>query len=110
MTATEAHANLPGQQLSSIFETRRAIEEARPANERSWTGLETLVTALEALGERRPVTMRVETHEVLFIPTIERALGQIEPPIPDTTVVHTAGRPMWTPRIVVIDESRALLR
>lgn len=49
---------------------------------------------------------RVVGHD----PSIERALDQIEPPNPDTTVVHTAGRPMWTPRIEVIDESRDLLR
>lgn len=49
---------------------------------------------------------RVVGHD----PLIERALDQIEPPNPDTTVVHTAGRPMWTPRIEVIDESRDLLR
>ena len=38
--------------------------------------------------------------------SIERALDQIAPPDPDTTVVHTAGRPMWTPRIEIVDESR----
>jgi hypothetical protein len=45
---------------------------------------------------------RVVSHD----PSIERALDQIEPPDPDTTVVHTAGRPLWTPRIEIVDESR----
>ena len=39
-------------------------------------------------------------------PSIERALEQIEPPDPDTTVLHTAGRPLWTPRMEIVDESR----
>jgi len=49
---------------------------------------------------------RVVSHA----PSIERALDQIEPPNPDTTVVHTAGRPMWTPRIEIVDESRDIVR
>jgi hypothetical protein len=39
--------------------------------------------------------------------SIERALDQIDPPNPDTTVVHTARHPLWTPRIEIVDESRA---
>jgi len=49
---------------------------------------------------------RVVSHD----DSIERALDQIDPPNPDTTVVHTSGRPLWTPRIEIIDESRDLLR
>src|SRR5262245_58142751 len=49
---------------------------------------------------------RIVSHD----PAIERALDRIDPPDPDTTVVHTAGRPLWTPRIEIIDESRDLLR
>lgn len=45
---------------------------------------------------------RVVSHDR----SIERALDQIDPPDPDTTVVHTAGHPLWTPRIEVVDESR----
>ena len=45
---------------------------------------------------------RVISHD----PMIERALDRIEPPDPDMTVVHTAGRPMWTPRIEIVDENR----
>jgi hypothetical protein len=45
---------------------------------------------------------RVVSHDL----SIERALDQIDPPDPDMTVVHTAGRPMWTPRIEIVDENR----
>lgn len=43
---------------------------------------------------------------VSYDPSMDRALDQIEFPDPDTTVVHTAGRPMWTPRIEIVDENR----
>lgn len=49
---------------------------------------------------------RVVSHDS----SIEEALDQLDPPDPDTTVVHTAGRPLWTPRIEIVDESRDLLR
>lgn len=42
--------------------------------------------------------------------SIEQALDQIDPPDPDTTVVNTAGRPLWTPHIEIVDENRDLLR
>ena len=45
---------------------------------------------------------RVVGHD----PSMERALDQMFTPDPDTAVVHTAGRPMWTPRIEILDESR----
>jgi hypothetical protein len=45
---------------------------------------------------------RVASHDR----SIERALDQIDPPNPDTTVVHTSGRPLWTPCIEIVDESR----
>ena len=49
---------------------------------------------------------RVVSHDA----SIERALDQIDPPNSDTTVVHTAGRPLWTPRTEIVDESRDLVR
>jgi hypothetical protein len=45
---------------------------------------------------------RVVSHD----PSIERAIDQVDPPDPNMTVVHTAGRPLWTPRIEIVDESR----
>jgi hypothetical protein len=49
---------------------------------------------------------RVVSHD----PSIRRALDQIDPPDPDTTVVHTAGHPLWTPRIEIVDEGRVVIR
>jgi hypothetical protein len=60
--------------------------------------------AREADGSIR--SARVVSHDS----SIERALDQVDAPDPDTTVVHTAGRPLWTPRIEIVDESRDLLR
>jgi hypothetical protein len=57
---------------------------------------------IECESDRSIRSARVVSHD----PSIERALDQIDPPDPDTTVVHTAGRPMWTPRIEIVDESR----
>jgi hypothetical protein len=37
--------------------------------------------------------------------SIERALDLAEPAEADTTVVHTSGRPLWTPRTEILDES-----
>jgi hypothetical protein len=42
--------------------------------------------------------------------SIERALDLAEPTGADTTVVHTSGRPLWTPRTEILDESRDDLR
>jgi hypothetical protein len=49
---------------------------------------------------------RIVSHD----PSIERALDRIDPPDPDATVMHTAGRPWWTPRIEIVDENRDLVR
>ena len=49
---------------------------------------------------------RVVSHD----PSIERALDLAEPTDADTTVVHTSGRPLWTPRTEILDESRDDLR
>ena len=54
----------------------------------------------EADGSIR--SARVIGHDV----SIEEALDQVDPPNPDTLVVHTAGLPLWTPRTEIIDESR----
>lgn len=48
---------------------------------------------------------RVVSHDR----SIERALDQVDPPDPDTTVVHTSGHPLWTPRIEIVDESRDIV-
>ena len=45
---------------------------------------------------------RVVGHDV----SIERALDQVDPPDPDTLVAHTAGQPIRTPRIEMVDEGR----
>jgi hypothetical protein len=42
--------------------------------------------------------------------SIRLALDQIGTSNPDTTVVHTWGRPLRTPRIEVVDESRDFVR
>ncbi len=42
---------------------------------------------------------RVVSHD----PSIERALDLVDPPDHNTTVVHTSGRPLWTPRIEIVD-------
>lgn len=39
-------------------------------------------------------------------PAIAQTLDQIGSSNPDATVVHTWGRPMRTPRIEIVDESR----
>lgn len=49
---------------------------------------------------------RVIAHDA----SAARALDQIGTSNPDATLVHTAGRPMQTPRMEIIDESRDLLR
>lgn len=49
---------------------------------------------------------RVVSHDR----SIERALDLAEPTDSDTTVVHTSGRPLWTPRTEILDESRDDLR
>ena len=49
---------------------------------------------------------RVVSHDR----SIERALDLAEPADADTTVVHTSGRPLWTPRTEILDESRDDLR
>lgn len=49
---------------------------------------------------------RVVSHD----PSIERAIDLVDPPDPNVTVVHTAGRPLWTPRIEILDESRDTVR
>lgn len=49
---------------------------------------------------------RVVSHDR----SIERALDLAEPTDADTTVVHTSGRPLWTPRTEILDESRDDLR
>ncbi len=49
---------------------------------------------------------RVVSHDR----SIERALDLAEPAEADTTVVHTSGRPLWTPRTEILDESRDDLR
>lgn len=50
---------------------------------------------------------RVVSHDR----SIERALDFLaEPADADTTVVHTSGRPLWTPRTEILDESRDDIR
>jgi hypothetical protein len=49
---------------------------------------------------------RVVSHDR----SIERALDLAEPAEADTTVVHTSGRPLSTPRTEIVDESRDDLR
>jgi len=43
---------------------------------------------------------RVVSHDR----SIEQALDQIEPPHSDTTVMHTSGHPLWTPRIEIVED------
>ena len=52
------------------------------------------------------IAARVVSHDR----SIERALDLAEPAKADTTVVHTAGHPLWTPRTEILDESRDDLR
>jgi hypothetical protein len=49
---------------------------------------------------------RVVSHDR----SLERALDLAEPADADTTVVHTSGHPLWTPRTEILDESRDDLR
>lgn len=41
---------------------------------------------------------------------IAQALDQLGTSNPDATIMHTRGRPLQTPRIELVDESRDLLR
>ena len=63
-----------------------------------------LVDMLEAAGSIR--FARVIGHDR----SIKLALDQIGTSNPDATVVHTWGRPLRTPRIEIVDESRELVR
>jgi len=49
---------------------------------------------------------RVVGHD----PSAVDALDQIDPPDPDTTLVHTAGRRLHMPRFEMTDEIRDLIR
>jgi hypothetical protein len=59
---------------------------------------------LESDGSIR--SAQVVSHD----PSIGRALDLIDPPDPDATVIHTAGRPLRMPRIEITDEIRDLIR